>query len=61
MKFAIAAFIILGLGLGPGAFLAKRRRKDDDTKGRLWLGQVTAVLFGVAWAAALLLIIKEVF
>ena len=60
MKVILVAVIVIAVGLGPGAYLARRTPKSDDGS-RLWLGQVTVVVLSLAWVAALVFIAKEVF
>jgi hypothetical protein len=59
MKVLFVTLVVLGVGLGPGMYMARRRRLAEGG-GRLWLGQVVVVVVSVAWVAAILLIMKEV-
>jgi hypothetical protein len=59
MKVLFVTLVVLGIGLGPGMYAARRRRQAEGD-GRLWLGQIVVVILSVAWVAAILLIMKEV-
>ena len=59
MKALLAVLLVLGIGLGPGMYMARRRRKAQGDS-RLWLGQVLLVTASVIWVAAIVLIMREV-
>jgi hypothetical protein len=59
MKFLFGAVVALGVGLGPGMWAARRKRRAEGDS-RIWLARVLVAVFGVLWVAAILLIVKEI-
>jgi hypothetical protein len=59
VKVIFVTLVVLGVGLGPGAYMARRRRKGDEG-GRLWLARVVTVAMTVVWLVAIVAIVKSV-